>query len=93
MFIYQQLIMGRHDNSGADLIDCFKKPKDLFTMFWIQITRRLIRDNDLRFVHDRSCNSNALLFAARQFMGIMILAICQLNKFKRLSCPLNNLTM
>ena len=48
----------------------------------IQIARRLISQNQLRFVDERASNRDSLLFAARKFVRFMFDALLQADTFQ-----------
>jgi hypothetical protein len=57
-------------NGRPFLIDLFKQAHDLESQFRIEITRRLIRQDDLGAVDNRPCDRYALLFSVREMRRV-----------------------
>jgi hypothetical protein len=55
-----------HHDSGAACVNEFKQFDNLGRQGWIQISGRLIRQQDDRAIHNRTCNADPLLLACRE---------------------------
>lgn len=67
--LYKLQLVSYHKHSGTSLVYLVKDPDDLLGGTWVKVSCRLVGDNELGVVHQRSCNSNTLLLAARKLVG------------------------
>ena len=60
--------MGGHDHGGFGPVDPVEQFHDADAGLRIEISRRLVGDEDLRPVHESPCDRDPLLFTARQLL-------------------------
>ena len=67
--------MGGHDDGRTRLTDLFEQTDDIVSCLGVEVSRRLIGDDDPGFVQDGPCNGDTLLLTARQLMGHLVLLV------------------
>ena len=71
-------IMRHHDNRLAVVtVECLQQLQNLFAGFSIQVTRRLIAEQERRIRDDRAGDADALLLTTRQLPWVMLGTISQ----------------
>src|SRR5256885_698938 len=68
-------VVGRHDQSRAELVHANEKLDDLPAGHWIEVPSRLVGDEDLRATHERARDRGALLLAAGELIGEVIASL------------------
>ena len=77
--------MGHHDDGHPKRVLKFlHQQEDLFTVDTVQISCRLIREQDRGAIYERARQCTALLLAAREFARPMLLPRTQPYSFERL---------
>ena len=77
-----------HDNRDALLVELLKNAHDLDAGLAVQISRRLVREQQLRLVHERARDGNTLLLAAGKLVWMMVGARSEADEFQRRLRPL-----
>ena len=77
-------VMGRHHDRGAELIDAIEQFHDVGRGPRVEVSGRLISNEDHRAVHERPCDRYALLFATGEFIGPSQLLAFEANDLKNL---------
>jgi hypothetical protein len=68
------------DDDDADAVlgsQARKNLHDLLARFRVEVSRRLVRQQQPRIVHQRARNGDALLLPTRELIGVMLLSIAQ----------------
>ena len=89
-FINQIVSMSNHNYGCALLRNSVKQVNNFITHFGVNVTRRLIGNNDFRLVYKRSCKRNTLLLTARKFIRETSCFVRKCNEFKRMRHSLSD---
>ena len=71
------LIMRDNKHGCSTLIRLFQKAHDLPGVRWIQVTCRLIRQQDGRLIYDRPCDRDSLLLSSGKFLRERLVLLCK----------------
>ena len=71
------LVVCGHDDGGAGTVDGVQHFHDAQRRGRVEVARRLVGEQDLRMVHIRPCDGDALRFAAGQLMGVVVFLACE----------------
>ena len=69
-FAHLRIVMGGNHNGGAQFIEFYKEAHQTLPYARIHISRRLIRQQQIRFGDDRPGDGNALLFTPDKVGGL-----------------------
>ena len=75
--IHYLLVMGSHNDGGTGSVNFFKNFHNIPTGFRVQVARGLVGNNQQGIINNSSGNSDTLLFATTQLIGISIGAVAQ----------------
>ena len=75
-------IVCSEDDCGAKLVDFFQNLNDLVGIDRIEIAGRLVSDDNIRLIDDRSGNSHALFFAAGELAREIPCFVAQIDEFE-----------
>jgi len=84
-------LVGDHDDRNASLVQLLEDSHDFNAGPAVQVSGRLIREQDLGVIDQRPRNGDALLLSAGKLTGMMILAPLQTNRSKNAVGPLTQL--
>ena len=65
---HQIVLVSNHNNSCAGIVNLSQKTYNLVAHFRVNVTRRLVRNNNLRIINKRPCKRNSLLLTARKLI-------------------------
>ena len=71
------MFMGNHQNCSTDIVDALEQFYDLVGQFRVDVAGRLVRNDKLRIVYQRTGNRHTLLFAAGKLVRISVRLILQ----------------
>ena len=63
------MLVGNHYYGCARVINLGEQVNDFVAHFGVDVTRRLVRNNELGVINQRSCERYTLLLAARKLVG------------------------
>ena len=66
----QIVLMSNHEYSSTLIVDALEELDYLVGELGVDITRRLVRDDELGVVDECARDSNSLLLAARELVGV-----------------------
>ena len=76
-----------HDDGVAAVVQVLEERHNFIGCFRIQVSGRLIGQDDAGVVHQRPGNGHPLALPARKFVGFVIYPCAQSHIFQRLPCP------
>src|SRR5688572_24319204 len=71
--VHDLAVVRDHHDGGAELVDLAEDVDDLARVDRVEVARRLVGDDDLRTVHERARDDDALLLAAGELFRIAVL--------------------
>ena len=71
--------MRGHHHGAAALRDPLEEPHDPFGRYGVEVARRLVGQQQLGIVQQRTCDHQTLLFAAREFERHLVALVLQLD--------------
>ncbi len=77
----------RHHDYGAPIltVEGVENVHDLLSHLGVEVSRRLVGEDNLRVAHNSSCNSHALALTARQLAGEMLHAVAKAESCQHLA--------
>ena len=82
------VVRDEHKRYSAVPVQVGHQLEDMLAVLRIQIAGRLVGEQDLRLVGERSCDGDPLLFAAGKLGRVMVSAVRQIDVRQKLFCPL-----
>lgn len=77
------LVMGYHENRDPLGVEPLKEREDISTAFGVEVTGRLVREDQFWIIHNRSSYRHSLSLATGELVGPMIHAIFKSYEVKR----------
>jgi len=74
--------VGHHQDGDSLLVDFLKEAHDLVGCAAVQVSGRLVGEQNGGSRHQGPCNRNPLLLAAGQLVPLVVLALCEAHSFQ-----------
>ena len=71
-FLHDLMLMSYHYNGRSAVVNSLQKLNDIVLERRVKVSRRLVRNDKLRVVHECSRDSRSLLFAARKLARLAV---------------------
>src|SRR5262249_51742568 len=78
------LVVGGHDDRRAGAVDAVEQPHDADGRRGVEVSRRLVGEEDQRAVYERPGDRDPLLLAAGQLLGEVVGLLAQTNEVENL---------
>jgi hypothetical protein len=80
--IHDTFIMRRDDDRGPEFVDLLQNLDDFVRIHRVEVTGRLVSDDNIRLVDDGAADGDALLFAAGKLMREMSAFIAKVDEIE-----------